>query len=558
MKKSILLINILLLSLLMACESNTPTLPSESKTLTGNISSRSNATETLGEGSRILLNASGGVTIEDGIFTYNNGSWSNGNGYKWEGAEETTLITALYPHDATTLYDGDALRDILIAQATLSQGNMDVTLTFKHLFASFTLNVDETLVDEIGSVLLTSPQKVASISPVTGEITLSDITISTLLQGDGSSSYTFIIPPMEESLELGITLSNGKSLSYTLQRHCFESGLIYECRLRDWNTIPGIRTPDEFVAFSQLINQKNSDLSQYGELQEDGRMLYRLLADISFEGKSSTGLLPICYNENNPFNDIFDGGGYKISFLTINPSNTVTGLFGRIGTKGIVKNLHLAHCSTPTISTSSSAGVGLIAASLSGVISNCSATDGNITVQTETYRTGGLVGNAYSGSKIINSYVQNTNISSKGYLGCIVGAVDNGEIINCFSAGNTLTRKSNECGGFCGKATESNIINCYKIKLTFTDTYKIGQVIGIGENSLISHYYSDSNKPNYIYNKSNCTIEDYGHFDIEAENLSTILCNRLNQWINDNQKLYDYPFTQWKEDETGTLPAIFQ
>ena len=562
MKKFILLTQILLLSLLMACESDTPTLPSESKALAGNISTRSNTTETLGEGSRILLNARGGLTIENELFTYNNGAWSNENGHKWGSAEETTHITALYPHDATSPYNGDALKDILISQATLPPGETNVSLIFKHLFASFTLNVDETLVDMISTIQLTTPQKIASISPTTGEITLTESTNTTTLTGNGSGSYTFIIPPMQASIELGITLTNGKSQTYTLQRHCFESGLVYECRLRDWNMVPGIRDVNDFIAFSQLINGKSYgtyELSDFGERQSDGRMLYRLLADIDFRNQNLADLLPICYDQNKSFNDIFDGSGYQITYLTINPSNSVTGVFGRIGSKGIVKNLHLSHCSTPIVSSSSSAGVGLIAASLSGIISNCSVTNGNITATDETYRTGALVGNAYTGSQIINSYVQNTTISSKGYLGCIVGAIDNGKIINCFSVLNELIGNSkNECGGFCGKAIQSNITNCYNYNLTFKNTTINGMVIGEGENSTLTFHYSDSRSPLLIYQDNNCKKENYAFFSINAENISTILCNRLNQWIKANQSSYEYPFTEWKPDDSGNLPAIFQ
>ena len=220
MKQLWLLLLILSVILWTSCE--TETLPSESpQSLAENILSRSNGIESLAEGSKILLNARGGVTIEDKIFTYTNGSWSNDNGYQWEKTNETTHIMALHPHDINNLYKENALKDILIAQDTLRPGETDITLTFKHLFASFTLNVEESLMNEIAEITLTSPKSIESISSSTGEITLSSTPTTTTLSGNGNNSYEFIIPPMETSLSLGITLKGGTSKTYTLKNQLF-------------------------------------------------------------------------------------------------------------------------------------------------------------------------------------------------------------------------------------------------------------------------------------------------------------------------------------------------
>ena len=129
MKQLWLLFLILPVILWTSCE--TETLPSESpQSLAENILSRSNGIESLPERSKILLNARGGVAIEDKIFTYTKGSWSNDNEYQWENANETTYITALHPHDISNLYKEDALKDILIAQDTLSQGETDAIIKF--------------------------------------------------------------------------------------------------------------------------------------------------------------------------------------------------------------------------------------------------------------------------------------------------------------------------------------------------------------------------------------------------------------------------------------------
>lgn len=557
MKKLFLLIPFLLMSLLMACESDTPTLPSESKALAGNISSRSNTTETLGEGSQILLNAHGGMTIENQIFTYNNGLWSNGNGYKWEDADETTYITALYPHDATSPYEGDVLKDILIAQATLSQGETNITLTFKHLFASFTLNVDDTLVDEISGIQLTSPQKVASILPTTGEITLTENANTTTITGNGSSSYTFIIPPMEASLTLGITLSNGKSQTYTLQRHRFENGMMYECRLRDWNTVPGIRSKDDFVTFYKIVNgMETGNLSKYGE-EKDGKMIYRLLADIDLK---EAKINPMFNDMSHPFNHIFNGEGHTISNFTIKAKGGYAGLFGQIGSDGVVKNLYINDCvmSIPE-DESAGSGVGFIAGVCKGVISDCGVTDGYIKNQVSSY-TGGIVGNLINGT-IINSFVKGTEIiTASASLGGIIGKIENGNILNSFSASNKITRSNNFCGGFCGFSENGNIKNCYVYNITFKNNTNTGQFIGHGVNSNATECFTDTGTDTYslIEEKENCTYTPNYKYKSDFTNSQGAVHILLNQWIKDNQKNYNHPFTEWQPDATGTLPAIFK
>lgn len=573
MKKFILLTQILLLSLLMACESDTPTLPSESKALAGNISTRSNTTETLGEGSRILLNARGGLTIENELFTYNNGAWSNENGHKWGSAEETTHITALYPHDATSPYNGDALKDFLISQATLTPGETNVSLIFKHLFASFTLNVDETLVDMISTIQLTTPQKIASISPTTGEITLTENTNTTTLTGNGSGSYTFIIPPMEASIELGITLTNGKSQTYTLQRHCFESGLVYECRLRDWNTVPGIRSAEDLIEFSQIYNKKKTgDLLKFGEMQADGRMLYRLLSDIDFNGKN---ILPIGYY-NGPsviFSDIFDGQGHTISNFMIpdksinnNVYKNYAGLFGYIGPRGVVKNLHILNAKTTE--TTLCTYIGGIAAKNEGIINNCSVQDSNLQYSNSTNETGIRIGGicaSMSNGKIINSHSTDNILSTSqsGAIGGIIGD-SSGDIINCYTYGNSFTVPTNGyAGGIIGTVSTTNNINIANCYVMHTKTMlRWGAIIGLLQKNTITLdnvFYNggdliNENKPlitPYVYKFQ------YSQFSFEEKHISVY----LNEWIKITEKESkdsDFTFNYWIKSETPPYPALFK
>lgn len=577
MKKFFLLIPILLLILFTACESDTPPLPSDNKTLAGNISSRSNTTERLGEGSQILLNATGGITIKNQLFTYNNGSWRNENGHQWGEAEATTSIIALYPHDATPPYNGDALKDVLIAQATLSQGDTDITLTFKHLFASFTLNVDETLVDEILEIQLTSPQKVASILPTTGEVTLTESANTTILTGNGSDSYTFIIPPMEASLALGITLSNGKSQTYTLQRHCFEGGVIYECRLRDWNTVPGIRSKDDFIAFSQLINGKSYGtykLSDFGEKQADDRMLYRLLADIDLKEVS---ILPVGYNNSSSiiFSDIFDGQGHTISNLTIPDKSTnsqvyknYSGLFGYIGTKGIVKNLHII--GSKTVTSTQCTYIGGLAAKNEGTIINCSVQSAQLNYYNEEIETGIRIGGicaSMTNGKIINCHSTGNTISTNksGAVGGIIGD-SCGDILNCYAYDNKFNVPDGSyAGGIIGTVSTTsnfNIANCYVLHYKAPKNW--GAIIGLiqqNKMTLDNIFYNGGSITASNSSFNNPNIYKYQQYCVEKDGQNRHISVYLNEWIDTtgkNIKYQNITFNKWIKAETSPHQAIFK
>ena len=554
MKQLWLLLFILPVILWTSCE--TETLPSESpQSLAENILSRSNGIESLTEGSKILLNARGGVTIEDKIFTYTNGSWSNDNGYQWEKTNETTHIMALHPHDINNLYKENVLKDILIAHYTLSPEETDITLNFKHLFASFTLNVEESLIDDIAEIKLTSPKSIESISSSTGEITLSDISMTTTLSGNGNNSYAFIIPPMEASLSLGITLKGGTSKTYTLKNHLFKSGFKYECKLRG----PGIVDANDLIAFCQLINNPNTydggrELEDFGITKDNKTTIY-LLADINLTNTECAKLRPIG-NDAHPFSYSFDGKGHTISNFIASPFDGYAGLFGIIDTTGKIQNLHLSNCSTLTISSGANKGAGIISGRCKGLISNCSVSTSSISTTQDT-NTGGITGMLIGGGSIINCSVTNSEFTSTtGPVGAIAGKIENnGYIYNSYSAFNIIQNRPNSTntrGGIVGSINNGIIQNCYVYNLTF-DSRKDnrGQITGRAINSTINYYYYDQDLTR-VNNISNCTTTPNYKYDN-----SVVIYTLLNQWITNNQSSYNYTFTTWAEDQTETLPAIF-
>ena len=102
MKRILKLIPAFLFVLVYACD-NEQAIPSYPLSSTYPIQSRGDGDVTsLPTGSQILLNANGGLLVENGIFTYNGSTWSNGQDLQWTDTPTETIVTALYP-----IYEGN-------------------------------------------------------------------------------------------------------------------------------------------------------------------------------------------------------------------------------------------------------------------------------------------------------------------------------------------------------------------------------------------------------------------------------------------------------------------
>ncbi|WP_052487641.1 GLUG motif-containing protein [Gordoniibacillus kamchatkensis] len=171
------------------------------------------------------------------------------------------------------------------------------------------------------------------------------------------------------------------------------------------------------------------------------------------------------------FNGTFDGNGHKLLNLTKNnPSNNMdTGLFGYIGSTGVVKNLGLENVNFDTVGDR----VGALAATNEGTIFNVYAT-GSIkaTDGTQWYGVGGLVGiNAGSSvtgikGKISASYAA-VDVEGNQKVGGLVG-YNSGILSNVFATGTVSGVYY--VGGLVGQSSEAGSI---------TNSYSTGDLIDI-------------------------------------------------------------------------------
>lgn len=558
MKRVLSFIPLFLIILLSACHSESIT-PLFQGTATPVIVSRStNSESALPVGSQILLNAQGGLLLENEIFTYDGTAWTSGQDIQWTEIQTETTITALYPtytnHDYTSdnLYADGGLEDILIAQATLP-GKENIHLQFRHLFSLLTLSFDTDLEENVQDIALSIPVKVSKVSPTDGTLTLADETHTVHQNNNGSNLYSFVVPPSEScTLVLLITLTDNSTHEVTFNPHTFQSGVSYECTISREDSRPGIRNAEDLIAFSQLINGTytgEQTLADFGE-ETDGRMIYRLLADITLTEEECSRLSPIGMDSDLPFSDIFDGEGHTLSNLILSDEK-YTGLFGHVSSTGTIQNLNISQASLTDPTTSKYTSV--IVSNNYGIIDHCSVT--NSTLHSVE---GGYLGIlcSMSAGTIINCHTQNNTVQVNANVttGAITGVI-NGKILNCYSYQNKFTTQGSgfRVGGISGINNNQNtsvIRNCYVYHELSTKNW--GSAIGTAYKVSIMDFYYNRGNLTYTSNSStvtsNTAVYDSG-FCVNSTPISQL----LNEWIETTGSS-EYPaltFKKWETAETG-------
>jgi len=189
---------------------------------------------------------------------------------------------------------------------------------------------------------------------------------------------------------------------------------------------------------------------------------YKQTADIDMTGQAWT---PIgTYDDHTrsdvettkkPFTGSFDGNGYTITGLTIEGS-CGQGMFGYIGTGGMVKNVALIGGSV-----SGSHYVGGLVGLNSGTVQNCYST-GDVTGR-HMYA-GGLVG--YNSGTVQNCYTTG-NIGEQRFVGGVVGN-NEGIVQNCYATGRISGTASDALGGVVGKLSYGRVSGCVGLNPSIT------------------------------------------------------------------------------------------
>ena len=262
--------------------------------------------------------------------------------------------------------------------------------------------------------------------------------------GDGLIEVSFIVQLNAIRYDLD---GNGRSGQPLYARAFPNSPVGMGCPDADHDSNAG--TPDQPTCTGyELI--RNLDFDTHGN---DGTVTS---ADTSWFG--GKGWIPLG-SDGHPYVGTFDGGGYTMSNMLINrPNISRVGLFGAIGSGGVIRNLGLVNA-TVTGKTAVGSLAGLVDGTVESSYSTGSVTGGGTNV-------GGLVGRVSSSGEVRRSYTT-ADVSGSGVnLGGLAGFVG-GKIEASYAAGN-VTGGGTNVGGLVGELDGG----------TVTASYARGQVQG--------------------------------------------------------------------------------
>ncbi len=277
------------------------------------------------------------------------------------------------------------------------------------------------------------PQNIASVDnsgTVTGDnVGFATVTV-TITTNDGSYTDDIIIEVVAE--DLGYTILGDEWLIHNLE---------------------GMK------AFRDYVNNGN-----YGQNA-------RLVADIVMDNVS---WVPIA--DGRWYEGVFNGDNFTISYLYIDNSSNIQGLFKDF--TGTIKNLRVTDANVNGGKQS-----GVIAGTNDGTL--ISSFVDNSTVVSTSEQAGGLVGFSYKDSLTKDSHVSNTSVTG---LDNISGAVGNNDgNIDNVSVHNVTLNGIDAVGGVVG-LNSGTVTNLRATSSSITGEYNVGGVVGLnGDNLSLSN-----------------------------------------------------------------------
>ena len=310
---------------------------------------------------------------------------------------------------------------------------------------------------------------------------------------------------------------------------------------------------------------KIATAEQLKAVEDNLRAHYKLTADINLGGDTNPWT-PIGSGEKHAFTGTFDGDGHTISGLYINNGDSVyAGLFGYVGSGGMIKDLTVEGEITISGSTSCVGGIaGFVRSSRQVGISVLTDSDdsetgiidctSNVTINV-TYNgpsglsVGGIVGSC-GGATIsgCENYGDVSVVSASKYgidvnIGGIVGYSYSSPLSNCSNTGAVSAENAEyaDIGGVVGDNNEhSDVSNCYNtgaVSVQNVDEAALGGVVGYNydddDESTVSNCYNAGdvsaedvqgvNAGGVVgENRSGSVISSYNTGDLTAENVEEV------------------------------------
>ena len=267
-----------------------------------------------------------------------------------------------------------------------------------------------------------------------------------------------------------------------------------------------------------------------GSLDFDDPASYRDSSANMTAWTSGTGWTPIGRDFRTQFNAIFDGNGHTITNLRIaRQDTTLIGLFGYIGSDGMVRNLTLINAQVD-YTGSSSAYVGSLAGRSEGTIVAVIATSADVDGGEGDDAVGGLVGNNLSGT-ITASYATGM-VDGNGGIGGLVGFNnDSGTIAASYATGavDGGDGDRDNVGGLVGYNFSGTIAASYATGAVDggdSDRDDVGGLVGNNLSGTITASYATG-----AVDGGDGNFDDVG--GLVGDNSGTIaaqLCHRRGRW----------------------------
>jgi hypothetical protein len=224
-----------------------------------------------------------------------------------------------------------------------------------------------------------------------------------------------------------------------------------------------LSTPADLIALAVEVNNGNEYAGKF----------FTLSNDIDLSGITSWS--PIGNDNTGRFQGTFDGAG-RIIFHFIISANSDAGLFGDVGSGGMVKNLHLVSADVKGYGL-----VGGIVASNNGIVSGCSVS-GRISGGGDSVNcTGGIVG--YNLNVVVGSY-STCSVNGNETVGGIAGFNAGGTVMSGYSTG-TISG-NNSIGGVVG-VNAGVIANTYATG-NVQGNERVGGITGVNSGSVRNSY----------------------------------------------------------------------
>lgn len=523
-------------------------------------------------GDKILMYATGGLTADAEELTYANGIWQQASPLTWDEQAKDAEVLAYYPaeniKDNNLYQENGALIDVLYNSQTVAYKN-NITLSFGHLFSKLNFIIDKNLNNKIEYVEFTPSATVNHIDLHTATYVCSEQSKKTIrIARQDSRNYSLIIPA-DENLSVGITLVTANECkTATVAARAYKRGTLYQCNIKEEKNGAGIYTADDFIAFTNLINQNTYEgrsLDEFREDNGDGTYTYYLKNDIVLTDEDNAQIL-LGKNERIVFNDVLDGMNHTISNLKIMPGTSKPYRLALLmNNEGTVKNVRLSNAQG---TFSQKSYLALLVAYNKGLIDNCHVKNSTITVDNEdsNQNTGAIA--ALNNGIIINCSCEGVSIKSKkkntylsaGMIVCNHNSVK-GKIMNCYAYNCNVTNAA-LAGGICVRMLDgSTVENCYTRKITFNNikTSSRGELVASFSDSFVKNCFYEYGKRaigEQATPKSNLAYSDTITDPSKAIPTSEV-ATRLNKWISTTgiSNFSEYKFTEWTQGED--IPAIF-